>query len=463
MKANNNNNNKKQQHQKAPRDSLNSSGQLDEVLGGAGSEPVAPFRPSLHRQKTFDAKGMLLRGPSFMCNSIGNSPASTPQSSSKGGMAATTEGEGEEGEGESSAMKLLTEREKKLLLVEEEGGGGSDDPAIAMVREVTMLKPAAAAIGGGSQRNLPPKRRKKAAAVSEGGGSSSSLVPKPQEGVVYTIVLDLDETLVYARDGPLYARAHLKHFFKACEEAKNIEIIVWTAGERKYAKSVVREINYHGIIKHLIYRRSDWFDSKDYTKELARLGREMDYVLIIENTPDCVRENPENGIIVEDYEGEVGGEEKQRRQDKTLLFLSELVGQLGSSGLTVPKFLAQSNLLKRQRMILTVGSEEDNNAKEIELPLYYVSKRRRGPSSKGGGGGAGEEKKEIKVNRDKQQKPPTTTPPEEDPTAPPATVTVTAAAAPNKRARSTPPPPPPTAGAAPQQPKNKALRSEGEA
>lgn len=129
------------------------------------------------------------------------------------------------------------------------------------------------------------------------------LIPSPKEGCNkrYTVVLDLDETVVYARDGPLYARAHLKDLLRTMN--KYCEVIVWTAGERAYAKAIMKEINCESVIQHLVYRHRKWFDPKDYTKDLSLLGRDMNYVLIIENTPDCVRDNPQNGIIVEDFEG----------------------------------------------------------------------------------------------------------------------------------------------------------------
>ncbi|KPI90252.1 hypothetical protein ABL78_0634 [Leptomonas seymouri] len=116
----------------------------------------------------------------------------------------------------------------------------------------------------------------------------------------YTVVFDLDETVVYARDGPLYARAYLKDLLRSIKD--DFEVIVWTAGERDYAKCILEEINEDHIIEHLVYRHKKWFNEEDYTKDLRQLGRDLNYTIMIENTPDCVRANPQNGIIVEDFE-----------------------------------------------------------------------------------------------------------------------------------------------------------------
>ena len=116
----------------------------------------------------------------------------------------------------------------------------------------------------------------------------------------YTVVFDLDETVVYARNGPLYARAYLKDLFRSIKD--DFEVIVWTAGERDYAKCILEEINEDHIIQHLVYRHKKWFNEEDYTKDLRQLGRDLNYTIMIENTPDCVRANPQNSIIVEDFE-----------------------------------------------------------------------------------------------------------------------------------------------------------------
>jgi hypothetical protein len=126
------------------------------------------------------------------------------------------------------------------------------------------------------------------------------VAPPHDESKKYTVVFDLDETVVYARDGPLYARAYLKDLFRSIKD--DFEVIVWTAGERDYAKCILEEINEDHIIQHLVYRHKKWFNEEDYTKDLRQLGRDLNYTIMIENTPDCVRANPQNGIIVEDFE-----------------------------------------------------------------------------------------------------------------------------------------------------------------
>ncbi|KEG11987.1 putative nuclear lim interactor-interacting factor [Trypanosoma grayi] len=154
-----------------------------------------------------------------------------------------------------------------------------------------------------------------------------------------TLALDLDETLVYAREGPLYARPGLDEFFKLCKE-KCVEVVVWTAGLRAYAQAIIRNIDKERVVSHCIYRHSKWFTGySGYQKDLAALGRPLDRVLIIENTPDCIRGYQQNSILVEDYEG---GESA----DNTIPALIDLIRSLCDSSMTVPQFVTTCPMLK---------------------------------------------------------------------------------------------------------------------
>nr|CCC93587.1 conserved hypothetical protein [Trypanosoma congolense IL3000] len=196
-----------------------------------------------------------------------------------------------------------------------------------------------------------PPRRTRQRAPSMNQELSSKWVLPPQNPIYngkLTLALDLDETLVYAREGPLYARPGLDEFFKLCKE-KNVEVVVWTAGLRAYAQAIIRNIDKERVVSHCIYRHSKWFTGcAGYQKDLGILGRPLEMVLIIENTPDCIRGHQENGILVEDYEG---GE----LPDNTIHALKELIQSLCDSGLTVPDFLSSCNMLKRGPIETDVG------------------------------------------------------------------------------------------------------------
>eukprot|EP01012_Entosiphon_sulcatum_P034435 TRINITY_DN43682_c0_g1_i1.p1 TRINITY_DN43682_c0_g1~~TRINITY_DN43682_c0_g1_i1.p1 ORF type:complete len:308 (+),score=41.98 TRINITY_DN43682_c0_g1_i1:31-924(+) len=151
---------------------------------------------------------------------------------------------------------------------------------------------------------------------------------------LYTIVFDLDETLIHGRQGTVKVRPGVHELLQALDNTHKCEVVVWTAGERDYAQRIVSEIDPNRVIQHCIYRHQRWFKTRGYTKKLTMLGRPMDRVLIVENTPDCVRCNPNNAIIVEDFLGHA-----KDKSDATLNRVADLVVEMCNSDLPVSEFI----------------------------------------------------------------------------------------------------------------------------
>lgn len=186
-----------------------------------------------------------------------------------------------------------------------------------------------------------------------------------------TIVLDLDETLIYAREGPLYGRPGLDELMLFLKD--NCEAIVWTAGVKAYAQAVVRNIDKHDAIRHTVYRHKKWFTGMaGYNKDLTLLGRDLNTTLIVENTPDCVRGNEANGILVADYEG---GELEDNTLPAILMLLKDLVQRRNSEGITVPQYIATSSLLMKQRIPTDIGDTMVCNCLDINNAELFQSQK----------------------------------------------------------------------------------------
>jgi len=203
---------------------------------------------------------------------------------------------------------------------------------------------AAKGIRGGATRGRAPSM------IAEAGKLMLAPQAAEDKGRI-TVVFDLDETLIYAREGPLYARPGLDELLGFCQE--KMEPIVWTAGVKAYAQAVVRNIDKKSVIRHCVYRHKKWFTGcAGYNKDLTLLGRDMDKLLILENTPDCVRGNETNGIVVEDYEG---GE----HQDMTLLaitaLLRDMVEKYENQGITIPQYIQSTPHLSKQSIPTDLG------------------------------------------------------------------------------------------------------------
>jgi RNA polymerase II subunit A small phosphatase-like protein len=189
-----------------------------------------------------------------------------------------------------------------------------------------------------------------------------------------TIVLDLDETLIYAREGPLYARPGIDELLAFLKE--HFEAVVWTAGVKAYAQAVVKNIDKTNAIQHCVYRHKKWFTGvAGYNKDLTLLGRDMANTIIIENTPDCLRGNEGNGILVADYEG---GELADDTLYCILALLKDLVELRKTNPVSALEYVSTSRFLTRQAVPTDTGDPLTCCCLDASNPeLFQLLKRSR--------------------------------------------------------------------------------------
>lgn len=177
---------------------------------------------------------------------------------------------------------------------------------------------------------------------------SSLIPPKAAHLGKLTVVLDLDETLVYARSGPLYVRPGVELLMSFLRD--HCETIVWTAALSCYAAAVVSEIDPARAVSYTISR--DSCRSRDGSKDIKLLHRDLDYLILIDNTPDSIRGNECNSVLVDDYEG---GELEDLTLVHLVEFLTELVRDIERGG-TVPQFIEASSRV-HHRLLPTDSGE----------------------------------------------------------------------------------------------------------
>ncbi|KPA79026.1 hypothetical protein ABB37_05564 [Leptomonas pyrrhocoris] len=146
------------------------------------------------------------------------------------------------------------------------------------------------------------------------------------ESRLLTLVLDLDETLVSNRDArqsEAVLRPYCLHVLNALRHMKELEIVLWTASTKETASPVVEQLHQTGIIfDDVIYRNNVWFTQPIHTKNLKLLGRDMDRVLIVDNSVGCCKMHPRNSLLVEDFHG------ARRRTDAALVNVYYVVDAL---------------------------------------------------------------------------------------------------------------------------------------
>ena len=124
----------------------------------------------------------------------------------------------------------------------------------------------------------------------------------------YTLVLDLDETLVYfkiksIKGGTMRARPYLFGFLE--EMGHYYELVIWTSATEAYANSLIDAVEYEKkYFDYVLYREHAIIIGNDFVKDLTRLGRGLDRIIIIDDMPQNFRLQKENGITIKPFFGD---------------------------------------------------------------------------------------------------------------------------------------------------------------
>ena len=125
----------------------------------------------------------------------------------------------------------------------------------------------------------------------------------------YTLVLDLDETLVHFTDDPNDTNKGVLHFrpglFEFLDKVSNYyELVVFTAATKEYADPILEAIEQNKIIfEYKLYREHTTIVGDDFVKDISKLGRDLSRVIIVDNMPQCFRLQKENGVFIRPFWG----------------------------------------------------------------------------------------------------------------------------------------------------------------
>ena len=117
----------------------------------------------------------------------------------------------------------------------------------------------------------------------------------------YTLVLDLDETLVHYDEagGQFFLRPFAQEFIN--KTSKVFEVVIFTAAVKEYADWILDRLDADGSINHRLYRCSTSQQNGVYIKDLQKLGRDLSKMLIVDNSPENFQLQPENGIYIKSW------------------------------------------------------------------------------------------------------------------------------------------------------------------
>ena len=126
------------------------------------------------------------------------------------------------------------------------------------------------------------------------------LAPEVQK-LTYTLILDLDETLVHffytPSGGTFLVRPFCLQFLE--EMSKFFEIIIFTAALKDYADSILDLLDPNKkFIKYRLYRQHTSINGMTFCKDLSKIGRDLGKTIIVDNLADNFKLQPNNGIHI---------------------------------------------------------------------------------------------------------------------------------------------------------------------
>ena len=126
----------------------------------------------------------------------------------------------------------------------------------------------------------------------------------------YSLILDLDETLIHFKvnadddsEGMLQIRPGVIPFLD--KVGAYYELIVFTAATQDYGDLLIDAIEENSVyFEHRFYRQHTIIIGNDFVKDLNRIGRPLDKIIIVDNMPQNFRLQKENGINIKAFWGE---------------------------------------------------------------------------------------------------------------------------------------------------------------
>ena len=133
-------------------------------------------------------------------------------------------------------------------------------------------------------------------------------LPPINQRYKYTLVLDMDETLVHFFfthiNGMFFVRPYC---FEFLNELNNFyEIITFTAATKEYADNILNQLDLNdNIIKFRLYRQHITIMGFNVYKDLNKIGRDLSKIIIIDNLKENFKIQPNNGIFIKTWISDV--------------------------------------------------------------------------------------------------------------------------------------------------------------
>ena len=150
----------------------------------------------------------------------------------------------------------------------------------------------------------------------------------------FSLILDLDETLVHFKinkedntEGTLQFRPGISPFLK--EVGEYYELIIFTESTQEYGDLLIDAIEESNIyFDYRFYRQHTVIIDNDFVKDLNRIGRPLDKMIIVDDMPQNFRLQKENGINIKPFWGEDANDKALEELGKILVNIAKEGGDI---------------------------------------------------------------------------------------------------------------------------------------
>ena len=136
----------------------------------------------------------------------------------------------------------------------------------------------------------------------------------------FCLVIDLDETLIHNLNLPFgdyfFVRPGLFDFLEKIHEI--FEIIVFTAGHKNYAYSIIDKIDYKNYISYILYKKHVIYEDGYPVKKLDLIGRDLNKVVYVDNLENNAKYNKKNFYMISSWYNNIYDNELDKLKEKMI-------------------------------------------------------------------------------------------------------------------------------------------------
>lgn len=194
-------------------------------------------------------------------------------------------------------------------------------------------------------------------------------MPLELRGKVKTLVLDLDELLVHKewtrqRGWTIYKRPGVQDFL--LEMGQYFEIVIFTDEPNTYADPIISRLDTHKVVPYRLYRPETQYSEGKHVRDLSKLNRDLNQVLMISANPDAWKFQPENTLKLQPWTSDP--------TDTTLLDLIPFLQMIAMRGVkdvreVVKSYDGESDIPKAFKVRMQAAAEHQKQQKRGFLSL----------------------------------------------------------------------------------------------